>query len=139
MKEDNIQDSSKNVVDYANSLKNQSFEGWSEDSKNGYLTAIESIVKYTTQSQQPKTGLICQGNCIATHKEHKGLVQQVRVHGFGSESINFNYCQNAIEEDGRRGFSIEIIDESGEAPLPETPKDGEDNKLPNNNKMDFLL
>jgi hypothetical protein len=31
------------LIDYIDKLKNESFEGWSEDAIKGYLTACESI------------------------------------------------------------------------------------------------
>lgn len=34
------------LLEYISKLSNNSFEGWSEDSINGYLTALESIKNY---------------------------------------------------------------------------------------------
>lgn len=48
----------------------------------------------------------CEGNCLETHSEHKGEVVAVIISGNGWQKTKFNYCQNAIEEDERRGFFV---------------------------------
>ena len=48
----------------------------------------------------------CEGNCLETHGTHKGEVIAVILSGQGWKDTKFNYCQNAIEEDERRGFSV---------------------------------
>lgn len=44
----------------------------------------------------------CEGSC----EIHKGEVIPVIIKGHGWDGIKFNYCQEAIEEDGRRGFVV---------------------------------
>lgn len=44
----------------------------------------------------------CEGSC----KIHKGEVMPVIIEGHGWDGIKFNYCQEAIEEDERRGFVV---------------------------------
>lgn len=44
----------------------------------------------------------CEGSC----EIHKGEVIPVIISGLGWKDTKFNYCQNAIEEDERRGFSV---------------------------------
>lgn len=43
----------------------------------------------------------CEGSCI----EHTGEVIRVMVSGWGE----FNYCEAAIQEDIRRGLSVEPV------------------------------
>lgn len=50
----------------------------------------------------------CEGNCIETHGEHSGEVKPVIVYSHEWKDTKFNYCHNAIEEDRRRGFIVEI-------------------------------
>lgn len=40
----------------------------------------------------------CEGSC----KEHKGEVKEVYIKGWG----HFHYCEEAIEEDKRRGLIV---------------------------------
>jgi len=47
----------------------------------------------------------CEGAC----KHHVGPIQRVHVVGHGHDWGEFWYCQNAIEEDRRRGFTVTII------------------------------
>ena len=49
----------------------------------------------------------CEGNCLQTHGEHKGEVKPVVVYSIEWEETKFNYCENAIYEDIRRGFTVE--------------------------------
>jgi len=44
----------------------------------------------------------CEGSC----EIHKGEVIPVIIEGHGWDGIKFNYCQEAIEEDERRGFVV---------------------------------
>lgn len=44
----------------------------------------------------------CDGSC----EIHKGEVIPVIIEGHGWDGIKFNYCQEAIEEDERRGFVV---------------------------------
>ncbi len=48
----------------------------------------------------------CEGNCIETHGEHKGEVSHVVVYSIDWKETKFNYCQNAVDEDTRRGFTV---------------------------------
>lgn len=50
----------------------------------------------------------CEGNCLEHHGEHKGIVSPVVVYGQAIKPTKFNYCENAIKEDLRRGFVVEI-------------------------------
>ena len=62
-----------------------------------------------------KIGLImeCQGEC-KKHDECKGEVRPVMVYGsFCPTGMQFTYCQEAREEDERRGFGVYEIDEHG--------------------------
>lgn len=45
----------------------------------------------------------CEGAC----DKHRGDVAEVRVFGNGWQPMRFNYCQEAIEEDERRGFVVQ--------------------------------
>lgn len=53
-----------------------------------------------------KKELKCEGNCLTTHGQHKGVVKPVTVYGNTWHPMTFNYCDNAIEEDNNRGFSV---------------------------------
>ena len=56
----------------------------------------------------------CQGEC-KRHGECYGEVKAVMVFGwFCPTGMQFNYCQAAREEDERRGFTVEEIDEHDE-------------------------
>ena len=58
----------------------------------------------------------CQGEC-KKHDECAGQIKEVIVFGeFCPTGLKFNYCQTAREEDERRGFTVEIIDEHGLTP-----------------------
>lgn len=74
--------------------------------------------------EQEGNKLICEGNCIETHGEHRGEVKQVFIIGWTKEPCIFCYCQNAVEEDERRGFVIKPCDESGQAINSTNPKEG---------------
>lgn len=52
--------------------------------------------------------IICQGNC----QSHRGQIRKVEVHGFFSYPFKFTYCEEAIDEDTRRGFKVVIIEET---------------------------
>jgi hypothetical protein len=55
----------------------------------------------------------CEGIC-AIEGGCFGEVKTVVVSGLGlGKPVTFNYCQEAREEDERRGFSVEIVDENG--------------------------
>ena len=55
----------------------------------------------------------CQGEC-KKHDECAGQIKEVIVFGeFCPTGLKFNYCQTAREEDERRGFNVEIVDEHG--------------------------
>lgn len=55
----------------------------------------------------------CQGEC-KKQGECAGEVKTVIVTGaFCPTGMQFNYCQVAREEDERRGFTVEVIDEHG--------------------------
>lgn len=44
----------------------------------------------------------CEGSC----EVHRGEVMPVIIEGHGWDGVKFNYCQEAIEEDERRGFVV---------------------------------
>ncbi len=46
--------------------------------------------------------LVCEGLC----EVHKGEVIPVIIRGGGWDAVKFNYCQEAIAEDERRGFVV---------------------------------
>lgn len=49
----------------------------------------------------------CEGDCINTHGEHSGDVRPYQV--LAEDGWNwgeFFYCDNAAEEDARRGFQL---------------------------------
>jgi hypothetical protein len=55
----------------------------------------------------------CQGVC-KNHNECTGEVKTVIVYGeFCPNGLKFDYCQTAREEDKRRGFTVEEVDEHG--------------------------
>jgi len=60
--------------------------------------------------EQPKEKTKCEGNCIKTHGTHHVEVFSVKVSGNGCQQMPFNYCKNAIREDVRRGFLVEILE-----------------------------
>jgi len=47
----------------------------------------------------------CEGYC----EKYKGEVHRVKVYGTDFNGMEFNYCEEAIEEDIRRGFLVEIL------------------------------
>ena len=55
-------------------------------------------------------GRACEGNCLATHGEHSREVEKVLVSGMGTVEMEFYYCQNAIQEDEKRGFTVDRHD-----------------------------
>jgi hypothetical protein len=52
----------------------------------------------------------CEGNCTEDNGLHKGDVRTVIVTD-KNRSFKFNYCEEAIEEDRRRGFTVTVIDD----------------------------
>jgi hypothetical protein len=61
----------------------------------------------------------CEGSC----EEHKGDVKKVKVYedDYSGRTWFFDYCQEAIEEDKRRGFTVEILPDELELPEPPEP------------------
>jgi len=58
----------------------------------------------------------CNGEC-KKHDECTGEIKEVIVYGtFCPTGLKFNYCQTAREEDERRGFNVEVVDEHGLTP-----------------------
>ena len=58
----------------------------------------------------------CNGEC-KKHDECAGEIKEVIVFGaFCPTGMNFTYCKTAREEDERRGFTVEIVDEHGLTP-----------------------
>lgn len=55
----------------------------------------------------------CQGTC----KKHRGLITRVEVRDIrnGKDWGLFWYCEEAIKEDKRRGFTVSVLDY---VPLP---------------------
>ena len=54
----------------------------------------------------------CQGEC-KREKTCTGSVKKVLVSGLGFKlPFEFQYCETAIQEDKRRGFFVEIVDET---------------------------
>ena len=70
----------------------------------------------------------CNGEC-KKHDECAGEIKEVIVFGaFCPTGMNFTYCKTAREEDERRGFTVEIVDEHGLTPKSEnlaTPQEFE--------------
>lgn len=57
----------------------------------------------TTADAKPVLAVrACEGSC----EIHKGEVIPVIIEGHGWDGIKFNYCQEAIKEDERRGFIV---------------------------------
>jgi hypothetical protein len=58
----------------------------------------------------------CQGNC----KEHRGTIKRVEVRDIRNRKDwgLFSYCDEAIEEDIRRGLDVSIIDHVPSFQLP---------------------
>jgi hypothetical protein len=54
----------------------------------------------------------CEGNCTV----HRGTIKRVEVHDIrnGRDWGLFDYCDEAIEDDIRSGFSVRILEEVGE-------------------------
>lgn len=52
----------------------------------------------------------CEGSC-KERDGHAGEVVRVIVSSNTWKPMEFNYCQAAIEEDKKRGFTVEIIQE----------------------------
>lgn len=68
----------------------------------------------------------CQGRC----KEHRGMIQRVEVRDIRN-SKNwglFSYCDEAIEEDRRRGLDVSIIDHVPSFPLSNKANEQTTNK-----------
>jgi len=51
----------------------------------------------------------CEGNCVETHGSHRGKVKEVIISGNNWQKMTFFYCQNAIEEDIKRGFNVDAV------------------------------
>jgi hypothetical protein len=51
----------------------------------------------------------CQGACLHTHNGHKGEIKQVQIWYDVKDCGLFWYCENAIEENIKRGFVVEDI------------------------------
>jgi len=56
------------------------------------------------------TAPACDGSC----EEHVGVIRRVHVEKWGE----FNYCEEAIAEDERRGLVVRIIEPAGFGPSP---------------------
>ena len=58
----------------------------------------------------------CQGKC----KEHRGTIKRVEVRDIrnGKDWGLFSYCDEAIDEDIRRGLDVSIIDHVPSFQLP---------------------
>ena len=58
----------------------------------------------------------CQGNC----KEHRGMIHRVEVRDIrnGKDWGLFWYCDEAIDEDIRRGLDVSIVDYVPSFPVP---------------------
>lgn len=55
----------------------------------------------------------CDGEC-SKEETCTGTVKKVLVSGLGFKlPFEFNYCETAIQEDKRRGFFVEVVDENG--------------------------
>ena len=64
----------------------------------------------------------CEGSC----KEHKGEVKKVHVKSYTVKWGSFYYCDEAIEEDKRRGFSVIEDDHTADTKkLMQDYKDGD--------------
>jgi hypothetical protein len=66
--------------------------------------------------------LECQGKC----KEHRGTIRRVEVRDIrsGKDWGLFSYCDEAIEEDIRRGLDVSILDHVQSFPLSNTSGEG---------------
>jgi hypothetical protein len=72
-----------------------------------------------TQEKKLKCEGYCEGQCF-------GDVKEVLVSGNGINApFQFNYCQNAREEDIWRGFNVEILGRNAEksCTIPCSPSD----------------
>lgn len=52
-----------------------------------------------------KRPTVCEGSCA----EHTGALKRVHVHHPNHDWGEFTYCDEAIEEDKRRGLSVEVL------------------------------
>lgn len=50
----------------------------------------------------------CEGSCIENYGSHKGDVKEVLVSSEQWQPMTFFYCENAIDEDIKRGFTVII-------------------------------
>lgn len=93
------------VLAYIRLLKGDSFEGWSEDSKKGYLTACISIEKFIENEKFNGEKIIEKIKCIFCNKKlirnyGKGIRPKV-IYTCISCNIDFNNkCQKLILKDG---------------------------------------
>jgi hypothetical protein len=62
--------------------------------------------RFTPSETPEKHGPKCDGNCMETHGAHVGVVQRVLVMRAGFPEMRFSYCENAIQEDERRGYFV---------------------------------
>ena len=70
-------------------------------------------------SQQTTNNMECQGECNKLN-QCLGQVKEVLVAGgFCPDGMVFNYCEAAIKEDERRGFTVDVKDRE-EAEQPRT-------------------
>ena len=65
------------------------------------MSNTKKVTISLTPVQQEKARA-CEGSC----EIHKGEVIPVIIEGHGWDGIKFNYCQEAIKEDERRGFIV---------------------------------
>lgn len=60
-------------------MQNESFEGWSEDAKNGYLTAVITIQEFGAQWQQSQSDII---KLIEGEMQHQDKFLVVNLHDY---------------------------------------------------------
>lgn len=55
------------MLEYIKQLRNESFEGWSDDAKNGYLTALKSVEERFTSTNTTRNEIL---RCITYIDNH---------------------------------------------------------------------
>ena len=73
------------------------------------IIALKIII--SSRGRAEGVSMECEGNC----EKHDGPVRCVRVYNNSKDWGIFNYCNEAINEDIRRGFNVDVM------PLPEPP------------------
>lgn len=70
-----------------------------------YLKSLMTRLTNNFNGEEKMREIKCEGSC----EEHKGDVKRVHVWYGSKDWGEFDYCDQAIEEDERRGMQIELV------------------------------